>query len=148
MLVAGAKIASHDVTAVQEDGKQFFAGLVQCEDDTKLRKSLVLDEFQPIVQVVSRTWHGSYGKFPNLQFVVTDGTDEMSMRVSYRTTEIPILFFSKKGPFNSGHLNKGKKFKLLDYTCDLQYEKGGTSLPIIYVEKIRPEPRKAIAKRR
>ena len=96
MLIAGAKIADLDVTAVREDGKQFFAGLLQCEDDAKLRKCMAIEEFQPILQVVSRTWLGSYGRFPNIKFVVTGGSEEMTMRVSYRKTEFPVIFLVRK----------------------------------------------------
>jgi hypothetical protein len=86
MLIAGAKIADLDVTTVREDGKHLYAVLLQCEDDAKLKKRMAIDEFQPILQVVSRTWHGTYGRFPNIQFVVTDGSEEMTMRVSYHRT--------------------------------------------------------------
>ena len=82
MLTASANVADMDMTAVREDGKHFFAGLLQCEDDAKLRKRMSIDEFQPILQAVSRTWLGSYGNFPNIKFIVTDGTEEMTMRVS------------------------------------------------------------------
>jgi hypothetical protein len=148
MLIAGSKIADLDVTAVREDGKHFYAALLQCEDDDKLRKRMMIEEFQPILQVVSRTWHGCYGRFPNIQFVVTDGSEEMTMRVSYRRTEFAVLFFSKKGPFNRGSLNVGRKIKLLDYTTELRKEKGGCMGPIIRIEKFRSEPRKAVSKHR
>jgi hypothetical protein len=147
MLTAGAQCGSLDVNAVREDGKQFFSGLLQCEDDANLRKRLDIDEYQPVVQIFSRTWHGSYGRFPNIKFVVTDGTDKMSMRVSYRCSEFAKRFFSKTGPFHSGRLNVGKKIKLIDYTCDLHHEKGGISCPTIYVENLRAEPKKTVAKK-
>ena len=38
MLIAGAKVDDLDVTAIREDGKQYYAALVQCEDDALLRK--------------------------------------------------------------------------------------------------------------
>ena len=146
MLIAGANVADLDVTAIREDGKQYFAALLQCEDDAKLRKRMAIDEFQPILQVVSRTWHGSFGRFPNIMFLVTDGSQEMSMRVSYRRTEFPILFFGKRGPFHRGCLNVGRKIKLLDYTMELKYEKDGTASPTIHIEKFRSEPRKVVTK--
>ena len=144
-LIAGAHVADLDVTSVDPDGKQYFAALRQCDDDPKLRKQLVIDEFQPVVEIVSRTWHGNYGKFPNIRFLVTDGSQEMTMRVSYRRSEFPVLFFSKNGPFNCGRLNRGKRIKLIDYTCSLAHEKGGTSCATIYIEKLRAEPRKSKA---
>jgi hypothetical protein len=146
-LKAGANVASLDVTAVDDDGKHLFAGLVQCEDDAKLRKNMDIPEFQPTVQVVSRTWYGSYGRFPNIKFEVSDGSGEnMNMRVSYRRPEFPARFFAKNGPFNGGRLNAGNKIKLLDYTCGLEHEKGGTTCPTIYVEKLRSEPKKVLVK--
>ena len=141
MLTAGAKVADLDVTAVREDGKRYFAALLQCEDDVNLRKRMEIEEYQPIVEVVSRTWHGSYGKFPNIKFMISDGSTEMLMRVSYRRTECPILFFPKKGPFNSGFLNVGRKIKLIDYTTELEHEKGGDTCPTVHIEKLRAEPR-------
>ena len=146
MLTAGARVADGDVTAVREDGKHFFAALVQCEDDAKLRKRMAIEEFQPIVQIVSRTWHGSNGRFPNIKFVITDGSEEMTMRVSHRRIEFAVLFFAKKGPYHSVRLNVGKKIRLLDYTCDVEHEKGGSSSPIIFIEKVRSEPRRPIVK--
>ena len=99
MLTAGAKIANLDVTAVREDRKQYFAALLQCEDDPDLRKRMAIEEFQPVVEIVSRTWHGTYGRFPNIKFGVSDGCDEMTMRVSYRRKDHAILFFFQKGTF-------------------------------------------------
>jgi hypothetical protein len=49
MLIAGAHVADMDVTSVDLDGKQYFAALRQCEDDSQLRKCLDIDEFQPVV---------------------------------------------------------------------------------------------------
>jgi hypothetical protein len=144
-LIAGAHVADLDVTSIDQDGKQYYAAMRQCEDDPHLRKTLDIDEFQPVVEIVSRTWHGSYGKFPNIRFLVSDGSQEMTMRVSYRRSEFPVLFFSKNGPFNCGRLNKGKRIKLIDYTCSLAHEKGGTTCPTIFLEKLRAEPRKSKA---
>ena len=107
---------------------------------------LEIEEYQPIVEVVSHTWQGSYGKFPNIKFMITDGCTEMLMRVSYRRTECPILFFSKKGPFNSRFLNVGRKIKLIDYTTELEHGKGGDTCPTVHIEKLRAEPRKVQGK--
>jgi hypothetical protein len=89
MLIAGAHVADMDVTSVDLDGKQYFAALRQCEDDSQLRKCLDIDEFQPVVEIVSRTWHGNYGKFPNIRFVVTDGVKEMTEGVNLPYRSLP-----------------------------------------------------------
>jgi hypothetical protein len=51
MLVNGAHSDSQDINALSPSGKQFYSGLVQCEDDKDLRKCMDLEEFSPILQV-------------------------------------------------------------------------------------------------
>jgi hypothetical protein len=138
----GAEVGSEDVNAVDIHGIEFFAAQVQCEDDKQLRKSLLLQEFQPVLQIHSVTWLGTFGKYPSLRFIVIDGDgDSMAMYMSHRIPHTLKSIFSKAGPFSTGRLNSGKRFRLLDYTTILHRNKDGTIEPRILIEKLRTQPR-------
>jgi len=139
----GAHVGSEDINAVDEVlGIEYSAAQVQCEDDKKIRKLLQLVEFQPVLQVHSATWLGTFGKYPAICFIVKDGDgDLMDMYISYRLSCSLKFIYSKNGPFHTGRLNAGKKFRLLDYTTIMHRNKDGTVEPRILLEKLRTEPR-------
>jgi hypothetical protein len=66
MLVNGAHSDSQDINALSPSGKEFYSGLVQCEDDKDLRKLMGLEEFSPILQVQEITWLGTWCQFPTI----------------------------------------------------------------------------------
>jgi len=139
----GAHIGSADINAVDDiSGIEYSAAQVQCEDDKKMRKLLQLIEFQPVLLVHSATWLGTFGKYPAIRFIVKDGDgDAMDMFISYRIPSSLKFIFSKNGPFHTGRLNAGKKFRLLDYTTIMHRNKDGSVVPRILLEKLRTEPR-------
>lgn len=143
-LRGGAHSGSEDINAVDDtQGIEYSAAQVQCEDDKKMRKLLQLNEFQPVLQVHSATWLGTFGKYPAIRFIVLDGNgDSMAMFVSYRLPSSLKFIFSKNGPFRTGRLNSGKKFRLLDYTTIIHRNKDGSTESRILFEKIRTEPRR------
>jgi hypothetical protein len=143
-LRCGAQSGSEDINAVDGSiGIEYSAAQVQCEDDKQMRKLLKLNEFQPVLQVHSATWLGTFGKYPAIRFIVMDGDgDSMAMFVSYRLPGSLKFIFSKNGPFRTGRLNAGKKFRLLDYTTIIHRNKDGSTEPRVLFEKIRTEPRR------
>ena len=135
---------SDDINAVDNSlGIEFSAAQVQCKDDKRMRRLLQLYEFQPVLQVHSATWLGTFGKYPSIRFIVMDGNgDSMVMFVSYRLPGALKYIFSKKGPFRTGRLNKGKKFRPLDYTTIIHRNNDGSTESCILVEKIHTKPRR------
>jgi hypothetical protein len=142
MLVDGAYSESQDLDTLSPSSKEFYSGLVQCEDDKDLRKFMDLDEFSPILQVQEITWLGTWCQFPTMQPVVTDGKDSITMMAGHHLPSIWKSLFRKFAPFYSGKLNIGKRFKLIDYTTGLSPRKVGTMPePTIFLELLRAEPK-------
>ncbi len=84
---------------------------------------------------------------PRMVFFVTDGLDEMPMVASTRKHSLLATFWDKKGPYETGVLRQGKIFKLIDYHMGLKKEPAtGNMVPCIYVEKVRPQPKRNMKK--
>jgi hypothetical protein len=139
----GARSGLLDTNAICYDGKVFYAGQIKCADNQELRKRLVLlDEYQPVLEVRELIWLGTRGKFPKIKLIVTDGIETMEMQIGFRNPERTAEFFRKKGPLFSGKLNIGKRFRLLDYTTQL--DDSGSA--IVFMERMRAAPKKVTSK--
>ena len=122
-----------EVTAVAESGMVFKAGQVVSGGDIEKRKKMDIQELNPILKVVSVEWQGMKDGFPNIRFVVTDGVSEAVMRPSKRRGYKQLrAFFSKRGYYRRGMLNKGRVFQLIDYTTKLVEEEA-----TIMVERVK-----------
>ena len=147
-LKRGAEHKSLDYNGVDEKGNLFDAGQIQSEGDEDIRYRLGLNELQPVLQVVSCEWHGTYDS--KFVITVTDGNDEMYMMPCRRDISIRSRFMKQWGMGTQCKLSPGTRFKLLDYTTEK------TSLPntdnpllehpVIRVEKIRLEPKSRVNK--
>lgn len=147
-LLAGALTENLDVNAVDADGKEYHAPQICCEDDKQIRAAIELEEYNPVLEVVSTTWYGccSMG-LPVIEIMVKDANgDEMLMMATNRNRKITKAFLKRWGNKNGRKLNPGVRFKLLDYTTKVrqisQFNK--EEAPIIFVESIRVEPKPKI----
>ena len=57
-LTAGAMCMNRDITAIDANGKEFYAPQICCEDDRRIRRLMQLEECNPVLEVVSAVWHG------------------------------------------------------------------------------------------
>ena len=147
-LVAGAEMANMDINAVDSTGVEYDAGQVCTEDDHVMRKQLSLNEYQPTLEVSELTWHGTFFRYPNLTIMVTDGKLQMMLRPSFRKKEFAKVFYAKQGHIYTGRMNVGMRIRLLDYTTSIWMSKDGVTHPCIFVEKIRPEPKRVSSKKK
>jgi hypothetical protein len=142
MLTAGAQSGLQSTNAIAPDGKVYYAAQVRCDDNPELRKCLNITEYQPVLEVLELIWLGTWKKFPKIKLIVTDGIAKMEMQIGFRNVERKTEFFRKKGPLFTGRLNIGKRFRLLDYTTEVD-ESG---CPIVFLERMRAAPKKVTNK--
>ena len=154
-LTTGANSSNGDINAIFDDGKiECFAGQVIMEDDVEgnSRCQMGWEEYYPILQVKRIVWHSALSKdnsrgVPKMVFYVTDGLDEMLMVASTRKHYLLASFWDKKGPYETGVLRQGKIFKLLDYHMGLKMDVAiGKMVPCIFVEKVKPQPKRNMKK--
>jgi hypothetical protein len=154
-LTTGANSSNGDINAIFDDGKiECFAGQVIMEDDVEgnSRSQMGWEEYYPILQVKSIVWHSGLSKensrgVPKMVFYVTDGLDEMPMVASTRKHCLLANFWDKKGPYETGVLRQGKIFKLIDYHMGLKMDVTiGKMVPCIFVEKVKPQPKRNMKK--
>jgi hypothetical protein len=154
-LTTGANSSNGDINAIFDDGKiECFAGQVIMEDDVEgnSRSQMGWEEYYPILQVKRIVWHSGLSKensrgVPKMVFYVTDGLDEMPMIASTRKHCLLANFWDKKGPYEMGVLRHGKIFKLLDYHTGLKMDVDiGKMVPCIFVEKVKPQPKRNMKK--
>ena len=153
-LKLGAGKGDEDINAVAEDGKEFMAGQVCCEDDEQLREIMDLEEYQPVLRVTSMDWLGNWGCVPTIRWHVTDRDEEddedgeeeaqeMVMFISHRSFKIAKSFFKKWGDSKKGKLGVGARFVLVDYTTVFEPKNKfhDKDEAVIMVERIRCEPK-------
>jgi hypothetical protein len=154
-LTTGAISSNGDINAIFDGGKvECLAGQIIMEDevDGTTRCQMFWEEYYPILQVKRIVWHSNLSKensmgVPRMVFFVTDGLDEMPMVASTRKHSLLATFWDKKGPYETGVLRQGKIFKLIDYHMGLKKEPAtGKMVPCIYVEKVKPQPKRNMKK--
>jgi hypothetical protein len=131
-LSGGAEAYNNDINAIDQDDVQYDAGQICTEDDQAMRELLVLNEYQPILEICELTWHGTYSKYPNLTMKVTDGVSTMLLRSSYINPAFHKRFFSKRSPLYSVKMNLGRKIRLMDYSTSIWVDPKG-KLPSVYL---------------
>jgi hypothetical protein len=142
-LVRGAKHKSRDVNAILTDPiREALAGQVAMEDDNVMRGQMDIGEYYPILQVKEIIWANTFGQDPSMTFVVTDGVEEMVMLPSHRVVGMTTAFWRKSGPYENGTLRPNKIFKLLDYYTTMVEGKSGEIKPCIWVERVKPQPKR------
>jgi hypothetical protein len=154
-LVESAKSSNGDLNATFDEGRvECLAGQVIMEDDVdgNTRCKMSWAEYYPILQVKRIIWHSSLAKentmrVPRMVFVVSDGVGEMPMVASTRKHSLLVNFWDKKGPYECGTLRHGKIFKLIDYHTGLKMDpESGKMVACIFVEKVRPQPKRNMKK--
>ena len=154
-LTTGAISSNGDINAIFDGGKvECLAGQVIMEDEVEgiTRCQMFWEEYYPILQVKRIVWHSNLSKensmgVPRMVFFVTDGLDEMPMVASTRKHSLLATFWDKKGPYETGVLRQGKIFKLIDYHMGLKKNlNSGPMVPCIFVEKVRPQPKRNMKK--
>ena len=145
-LIRGARCGNMDINAVMEDGTEKEAGQICCEDDAIIRKAMGLDEYNPILEVVRSEWLGKWlCPTPVMKFYCTNmqGEDEICVMVAQRCKfRFAKNLHRKGGPIQTGRLNVGRRFQLVDYTTDVA-KKGkfhSKEEPVVRMERIRCEP--------
>jgi hypothetical protein len=154
-LITGAISSNGDLNALFDGGKvECMAGQVIMEDEAggTTRCQMFWEEYYPILQVQRVVWYSNLCKdnsmgVPRIVFYVTDGLDEMPMMASTRKHSLLASFWDKKGPYETGVLRQGKIFKLIDYHMGLKKNpNSGQMVPCIFVEKVRPQPKRNMKK--
>jgi hypothetical protein len=156
-LTTGANSSNGDINAIFDDGKiECFTGqVILIEDDVEgnSHSQMGWEEYYPILQVKQIVWHSGLSKensrgVPKMVFyAVTDGLDEMLMVASTRKYSLLANFWDKKGPYEMGVLRQCKIFKLIDYHMGLKMDVAiGKMVPCIFVEKVRPQPKRNVKK--
>jgi hypothetical protein len=140
-----------DHNATFENGEvTCLAGQVIMDDETsgKTRSQMWWEEYYPILQVKRIVWHSTLSTkngrgVARMVFFVTDGLHEMPMVASTRKQSLIAHFWSRKGPYEKGILRQGTIFKLIDYQMGLKKDpESGVMVPCIFVEKVRPQPKR------
>jgi hypothetical protein len=154
-LTTGVMNSNRDVNAVFEDGKvECLAGQLIMEDevDGKTQCQMFWEKYYPILRVQRIVWYSSFSKgnsmgVPRMVFFVSDGLDEMPMVASTRKHSLLSSFWDKKGPYETGVLRQDRIFKLIDYHMGLKKDpKSGNMVPCIFVEKVKPQPKRNMKK--
>jgi hypothetical protein len=150
-LTTGALDRNADHNATFENGEvTCLAGQVIMDDETsgKTRSQMWWEEYYPILQVKRIVWHSTLSTkngrgVARMVFFVTDGLHEMPMVASTRKQSLIAHFWSRKGPYEKGILRQGTIFKLIDYQMGLKKDpESGVMVPCIFVEKVRPQPKR------
>jgi hypothetical protein len=140
LLQKGALSDQLDVNAIDDNKTLFYANQFIWEEELIDIPRVQLDEYKPILEVVSLVWLGSKNGCPLIKLIVTDGTTTMEMRPSQRNPTTTKHIFGKAGHLFKGKLNVGKRFRLLEYTTDSTLcSTTNKIVPAIFFEKVLPE---------
>ena len=84
-LARGAAHKDPDVNAVGPNGDLFEAGQMVTEGDADLRRTLDIDEYRPVLEVVSTNWcGGNFTRWNEIGCLVTDGEETIFMKACCR----------------------------------------------------------------
>ena len=142
-----------DINAVGKDDKGneicYYANQFIWEENPGAEHRIDLEEFQPVLEVRSIVWMGTHRGLPLISITVTDGDQDIQMRISLRNDLVRSRMVSKYGPIFKGRMNVGCRFRLEEYTTGLLYCRDeGCHIPVVYVERVHAEPRSASKKKR
>ena len=146
-LSRGAAHDDPDVNAVGPNGDLFEAGQMVTEGDAELRRSLDIDEYRPVLEVVETNWCGGNSrKWNEIGCVVTDGQENIFLKACCRQKKVRKRFLRTWCGGLSPKLVPGRRFVLVDYTTEIRplREVSGkvTKHPVVFAERLRIAPNK------
>ena len=148
-LARGAAHKDPDVNAVGPNGDLFEAGQMVTEGDADLRRTLDIDEYRPVLEVVSTNWCGrNFTRWNEIGCLVTDGEETIFMKACYREKKKRKHFLRTWCGGLSPKLVAGRRFTLMDYTTEVRFLKTASGdavkQPVVFAERLRIAPKKKV----
>ena len=146
-LSRGAGHDDPDVNAVGPDGCLYEAGQMVTEGDCHLRRTLSIDEFRPVLEVVETNWcGGNFRRWNEIGCLVTDGEETVFVKACYRDKKLRKRFLKTWCGGLAPKLAPGRRFVLMDYTTEIRplKELSGNAVkqPVVFAERLRMAPKK------